>query len=119
VSQIRNRNFKDPVLVMGDFNAVENSRSISYLKGEVPLQDHTGQSRLNDISLVDTVRAILPNAKYLGTTHGFTGNRDRERLDYIFVSEGFEVQNAMIVRKSSNGRYPSDHFPVIADLKLR
>jgi len=118
MEEIRNRKFTDPFLVMGDFNAVETSRSISYLKGKMPLQGQGGQSRFNLIPLVDTVREIFPTANSLGTAHGFRGNLDGGRLDYIFVSEGFEVQNAKVVHDNNNSRYPSDHFPVVVDLQF-
>ncbi len=48
----------------------------------------------------------------LGTTTG-------DKIDYIFVEPATEVISADIVRTSVAGRYPSDHFPVVARIRLR
>ena len=40
------------------------------------------------------------------------------KIDYILVPPGAEVIDAAIVRTSRDGRYPSDHFPVTATVRL-
>ena len=39
-----------------------------------------------------------------------------KKIDYIFVSGHLSITGATIIRDNDQGRYPSDHFPVIADL---
>ena len=44
----------------------------------------------------------------------------RRRIDYIYVSEGIKVNSYKTVNDPRPGTklYPSDHFPVIADIEL-
>ena len=39
-------------------------------------------------------------------------------LDYVFAPVGSEVMRAEIIRTARAGRLPSDHFPVIAEIRL-
>lgn len=48
------------------------------------------------------------------TFHGFSGRADR-RIDWILV-RGLDVVRAATLDARDVGRYPSDHFPVVADL---
>jgi endonuclease/exonuclease/phosphatase family metal-dependent hydrolase len=52
------------------------------------------------------------------THHDFKGVPQRCRMDWILVSLGFHVNEVLIVRDQHEGRYPSDHFPYVADLEL-
>ncbi len=49
------------------------------------------------------------------TFHNFTGNPD-QRIDWILV-RGFEVEDVRTVTTHEGKLYPSDHFPVVADLR--
>lgn len=51
------------------------------------------------------------------TFHNFTGVPDR-RIDWIMY-RGFQARDVQTVTSSQNARYPSDHFPVVADLQWR
>jgi endonuclease/exonuclease/phosphatase family metal-dependent hydrolase len=42
-----------------------------------------------------------------------------DKIDYVFVEPETEVLDAAIVRTARDGRYPSDHFPVTARIRLR
>jgi len=48
------------------------------------------------------------------TFHDFTGQPD-QRLDWI-LSRGFKILDVQTVTTHEGARYPSDHFPVVADL---
>jgi endonuclease/exonuclease/phosphatase family metal-dependent hydrolase len=48
------------------------------------------------------------------TFHDFTGKPDR-RIDWILV-RGFGVEGVRTVTTHEGKLYPSDHFPVVADL---
>lgn len=52
-----------------------------------------------------------------GTFHGFRGGDTGERIDGIFV-DGLDALEAWIVRDGHEGRYPSDHYPVFARVRL-
>jgi len=46
----------------------------------------------------------------LGTVEGLP-------IDYIFHSAHFATRRAWIDRTSSQGKYPSDHYPLTAELE--
>jgi endonuclease/exonuclease/phosphatase family metal-dependent hydrolase len=54
-----------------------------------------------------------------GTVHHFTGRRDGRRLDHILVSREFEVVGAEVVYGEPGERLASDHWPVVAELRMR
>jgi endonuclease/exonuclease/phosphatase family metal-dependent hydrolase len=41
-----------------------------------------------------------------------------EIIDHIFITKQFTVQKWGILTDTYHGKYPSDHFPVLAVLKL-
>jgi len=89
----------EPVFVTGDFNAGEsNPAFVALLDG----------------GLTDTFRALHPEATDVGTFHGFEGDRGGEKIDAVLASSGWGVRKAWIVTLDEGGRYPSDHFPVMA-----
>jgi endonuclease/exonuclease/phosphatase family metal-dependent hydrolase len=60
--------------------------------------------------------ALPPDAG--GTNHDFTGRTDGQRIDHVLVSAGVEIRSARIDHTRPGGRLPSDHWPVVADLRL-
>jgi endonuclease/exonuclease/phosphatase family metal-dependent hydrolase len=92
----------DPVLVTGDFNAGE--------------RDPAFQALL--VELVDTFRAVHPDAREVGTYHAFRGGTAGAKLDAVLASPEWEVVDAGIVAGRHDGRYPSDHHPVVATVRL-
>lgn len=95
-----------PVIVTGDFNAGEANPAVALMR---------------DGSLFrDTFRDAHPDAEPAGTFTGFKrGEIAGDKIDYVFASPEWEVLEAAIVRTERDGRYPSDHFPVTAVLRLR
>ncbi len=56
-----------------------------------------------------------------GTFSGFKFNEPvTRRIDYIMVSKskGLEIEKYGVLSSSINLRYPSDHFPVLVDLRF-
>jgi D-aminopeptidase len=109
LSRIQRRPFADePVVVTGDFNAGEDNPAILRLvrPGGMPG------------AFVDTFRALYPDEERVGTFNGFKGALDGPKIDYVLVQPGTEVMSAAIVRTSRDGRFPSDHFPVIARIRF-
>jgi endonuclease/exonuclease/phosphatase family metal-dependent hydrolase len=43
----------------------------------------------------------------------------KRRIDYIFVNDQVEVLKHAFISNFRDGRYPSDHLPVIADVEIR
>jgi endonuclease/exonuclease/phosphatase family metal-dependent hydrolase len=100
----------EPVIVTGDFNAGENNPAVVRLTAGPP--DRPGR-------LVDTFRVLHPDERDVGTFTGFRPDAtDGDKIDYVLVEPGIEVLSASIVRTSRGGRYPSDHFPVVATVRF-
>jgi len=96
-----------PLVVLGDFNCPPGSEPYWILTEE----------RSHPTALHDAF-AALPAAEG-GTYHAFTGTPREGRIDWILVSRDIEPSEAVIDRSQRGGRYPSDHFPVAATLRLR
>ncbi len=116
--RIAARPHSDPFVVTGDFNAAEQNPVIRYLKGEAPLKEQWGASRECPVPMVDTFRALHPDAARVGTFNGFDGKRDGGKIDFVLAQASTEVREAAILYDNADGRYPSDHFPILAVLEF-
>lgn len=96
-----------PLVVMGDFNCPPGSE---------PYRILTEEGR-NAAALTDAQGAAAA-ATAGGTFHAFTGQPQGGRIDWILVNRRFESTTVETDRHSRDGRYPSDHFPVSATLRL-
>ncbi len=104
--RIDTRAVPDPVIVTGDFNVGEANPALATLTG-------------GGAPFVDTFRVLHPEVKDAGTFSNFKfGFHGTDKIDYVLVQPGTEVMSAEIVRFSQNNRYPSDHFPVTARVRL-
>ena len=100
------------VIVTGDFNAAVNSPPYQAMFDK---SSTTGES-----PLVDTYASTHANGdEPSGPFNGFKGTADGARIDWIATSRNVSIESANIDRISFDGRYPSDHFPVTAILKLK
>jgi len=109
MTHIQKRKHLDPFVLTGDFNVGEGNSIIKYLKGE-NIADHS------PITLVDTFRVLYPDEKVVGTYNDFVGKSKGSKIDYIFVDASTHTLSASIIRTQKGGRYPSDHYPIIAAL---
>lgn len=93
-----------PFVLTGDFNLEPESPPLRLLA-----------ERLTDAYAKAPVR--------LGPAGTFTGFAYDEpavrRIDYVFTGPGVEVRRAATLTDAIDGRFPSDHFPVLAGLRLR
>ncbi|WP_396625969.1 endonuclease/exonuclease/phosphatase family protein [Luteitalea sp.] len=105
-ARIAARDPQAPVIVTGDFNAGEKNPAVA--------------SMLDGAVFRDTFRVKHPDASPVGTFTGFKhGQVNGEKIDHVFASAEWEILDAAIVRTERNQRYPSDHFPVTATVRLR
>lgn len=96
-----------PVILMGDFNCGPQDEPYALLTApDAPAP------------LLDAWTACNKLEEYTGTYHAFRGRRDGRRIDWILFSPHFAALDAAIDTTSDAGRYPSDHFPVTAELRL-
>jgi len=62
---------------------------------------------------------VLTIVYVLGSYNGFIGKYNGPKIDYIMVKSDIEVIEASILKSNRQGRYPSDHFPVTAQLRIK
>jgi len=108
--RIASRNHKDPFVLTGDFNAGEDNPVVKYLTGKGAVE--------TPVVLVDTFRVLHPDVKDVRTGHSFRGGRKGNKIDYVLATPSAEVLEAEILYDNIDGRYPSDHYPVTARLRL-
>lgn len=92
-----------PSMIVGDLNAAEDSAAMGALRSA---------------GFADTYRAVHPD-RAAGTFHGFTGSALGGKIDYVLADSSWTVHHASVVTWSRDGRWPSDHFPVTADVVTR
>ncbi len=98
----------DPFIVMGDFNMELDNPAMIYLcKNGRPC-------------MTDAWESVHGTAKTkgTGTRHGFRGGISGPKIDHIPLCQDVLALDVKIDRRSRNGRYPSDHFPVVASILL-
>ncbi|MBE7173219.1 MAG: endonuclease/exonuclease/phosphatase family protein [Williamsia sp.] len=97
---------KAPVVFTGDLNGGHESEWYKTLAGSAFIKD---------------VYRLAPHPYANGGSfNGFGANVGRsEIIDHIFVSGAFTVQRYGILTDTYKGKYPSDHFPVLADVVLK
>lgn len=105
-----------PVILVGDFNAGENSPTVRFLKGETVELD--GEKKTPPMRLADTFRSVHPDATDVGTFQGFKKHNPKAgKIDSIFVTPELKATDAEIIRtKTPAGRFPTDHYPIRAVL---
>ncbi len=92
-----------PVLIMGDFNVEPDSEVVTHLKTKY--SDSREKAKL----------IFGPE----GTFNAFKYNEAvTQRIDYIMVSDQFEVVKYATFSSAIDFKFPSDHFPVYVDLLL-
>ncbi|WP_053376068.1 endonuclease/exonuclease/phosphatase family protein [Paenibacillus sp. FJAT-27812] len=89
-------------ILTGDFNCEPESRTVEILN-QAGLH-HTYSSH----------KETKPGCTY----HGFEGGDEGEPIDYIFAAPQIQILSAHVDKSKYEGRYPSDHYPVIATLQI-
>ena len=101
----------EPVVLLGDFNALEKNPGLAYLTGErtgVAGRDHEWAN-----GLIDAFQTLHPKEGSRTTLHFWEGTRAGYRkVDHILVSSGARVLTAGI--RDADKPMVSDHFPVTA-----
>jgi len=100
VARLRQLSPDEPVILTGDFNTVPGSPTHALLTS----------------TLKDAWTSAPRRHGPADTFHDFTGNADR-RIDWVLY-RGLRVKQVRTVTTHGDGRYPSDHFPVVVDFTL-
>jgi endonuclease/exonuclease/phosphatase family metal-dependent hydrolase len=96
---------KNPVVFMGDLNGGNNSEWYKSIANSGILKD----------TYKEAPHPYVNNGSFNG--FGKTVASD-EIIDHIFISKQFTVQKWGILTDTYHGKYPSDHFPVLATLRM-
>jgi endonuclease/exonuclease/phosphatase family metal-dependent hydrolase len=98
-----------PAVITGDFNSEP---------GDEPVQIIMDKN--NPLHLVDSKE--ISQAPHYGPTGTFNGFKSKERndqpIDYIFTKGKWKVLKHASISQSWEGRFASDHFAVLATLRL-
>ncbi len=94
-----------PVILTGDFNLEPETENIKLF-----------YSYFDDSKNISEISPFGPE----GTFNGFHFEKPvTRRIDYVFVSkDDFVVKKHAVLSDSKDCKYPSDHFPVIAELNI-
>lgn len=100
-----------PALLTGDLNINEDNPAYSvFVKPTTP----------GAIRWIDSFRTLHPQrSPEEASFHGFKGGTKGSRIDFVFHTDHWVATAAAIDRTSKDGRYPSDHYPVTATVKLK
>jgi len=99
-----------PVLVTGDFNTPPDSEPYRVLT----TGDGAPKKALHDAMTVSRHGHHGPTA----TWNGFEAIEPGRRIDFIFVRGPVEVLQHGILGETWDGRFPSDHLPVLAEVQI-
>jgi endonuclease/exonuclease/phosphatase family metal-dependent hydrolase len=98
-----------PTIVTGDLNSNEKTKAFATLVGADD----------SDRKLADSYRELYPvQSPNEATFDDWRGTLKGSRIDFILHTAEFTPTAAEIVRTNYDGRWPSDHYPVTATLRM-
>ena len=98
-----------PIVLTGDFNCRSNSPPIEHLtRGDEDNQ------RLNDAFAI----ASSPRGPS-STWNGFQRVSPNRRIDYVLLSRDWKVESYQVIDQQTENRFPSDHLPVLVEVKKK
>ena len=101
------RKTSEPFIVMGDFNMTLENPAMRYLQ-QIP-----------DLQMTDAWLSVNSGKSNIGTRHNFSGKTNGPKIDHIPISKNVQALEVDIDQTDVNGKYPSDHYPVIAKILLK
>ena len=96
-------------ILSGDFNALPDAPPIAALT-----QESNDEPRWFDSRSLSKSRYTGPDS----TWNGFRAVQPGRRIDYIFVTDAVQVLSHNTIAEQRDGRFPSDHLPVVAEMEL-
>ncbi|MBC21117.1 MAG: hypothetical protein CMJ74_12770 [Planctomycetaceae bacterium] len=94
-------------VLAGDFNAAPESNPHKLLTDN------------RTLPLLDVWEVIAPKDPFPGTYGGWEGLQTKKRIDWLLVAGKIRVRGCDKLETPIEGRFPSDHYPVVADLQIR
>ncbi len=96
-------NEKDSLFIMGDFNDHPESVVRKHLEKTFSLQDAWKLFHKTEESSHHAFQGEVPNGS---------------RIDWILVDSRLKVLNAEMDKSSRDGKFPTDHYPVVTTISL-
>ncbi len=109
VRQLQQSFTEGPVVLTGDFNATPDSEPYRILTSRA-----TDLRGFRDSYVTTATKPEGPAS----TWNGFEAIVPDRRIDFIFTTPDIRVDRFRILTDQKDGRFPSDHLPVVADLEL-
>lgn len=94
-----------PIILVGDFNYTSTSEGYRIIT-----------ENLFDAGVISETPAAGGNISFNGFGNDIQPNN---KIDFIFVSDKIQVLSHLIDTTLYNGLYPSDHYPVISEIKFK
>ncbi len=94
-----------PIIVTGDFNAYEDNSLVYDVACE----------SFNDTKKV----AVNSDTGRTFTDYGTKEEDGTGAIDFIFADKSLQVDTYKIIRNTVQGIYPSDHYPIVADIVIK
>lgn len=96
-----------PVLLFGDFNSDLDSEQMRLLTGSaLALREARAASKAAPVGPAGTFNGFKPDAPA------------PKAIDHFLLGKGVEVQRYLVLTQVIEGRWPSDHFPVLIDVTV-
>lgn len=111
-----------PTIVTGDLNCTPGSTPYRLLtRGAGPEREAKGGAGIADADASRPLRDAHEVATYHHgptATFGQFSGRPTERIDYVLVTDGVAVRQHGVLADHWDGRVPSDHRPVLAEVRV-
>jgi len=100
-----------PVIVMGDFNTQDST-----LAYQILIDKETSKPSLFDAQFTSKTEHHGSHV----TFNDFGRSIEPEnKIDFIFTTKDVEVLQHGVIDEVVDGRYPSDHMPVVVEMRIR
>jgi len=109
IRRIREIAGKLPRILVGDFNLTPDNANHARYTGKEP--DGAG--------LVDVWQALGNSEEGAGSCHDNFCGVPKTRIDWILIGGGLKPVSVKRSMFQKDGRFPSDHFPILAELALK
>ncbi len=102
-----------PVVLMGDFNAAPNSKTLKKWAGSTLRED--GNTYL--LNSYNVLAQMAPEQSLGRSYHGWRDKAGGKPIDYIFTTKDVVLKKVDILRDKVGDAFPSDHYPVLAKIE--
>jgi endonuclease/exonuclease/phosphatase family metal-dependent hydrolase len=103
-----------PVVVTGDFNFTESSNGYQTLVGKGSAKSVGAELAIRDARYLSEQGHYGPTS----TFNDFKGLVPNRKIDFVFVKGNIRVLQHGALSDTWDGRYPSDHLPVLAEIVI-